>query len=179
VSGIEPTYLWVGAVLRAHGLKGELRVSQLSDIAGRFDPGNRLRLVLPSGETRQVEIKSCRADREALLIRLDGVEDRNQAESLRGSRFEVAASESPDLPDGNYYFHELVGCAGFDRRAGALGVVVDVLEDGGGILLVFQRGDDELLVPFSDALLVEVDTDGKKIDFDLPDGLIEACSSKF
>jgi 16S rRNA processing protein RimM len=83
------------------------------------------------------------------------------------------------LLDGQYYFHELIGCAGFDRQAGELGVVVDVLEDGGGVLLVFRRGDEALLVPFAEALLVEVDPAGKRIDFDLPEGLIAACSSKF
>ena len=63
------------------------------------------------------------------------------------------------------------------RRAGELGEVVEVLEGGGGDLLRVVGAGRELLLPFVDAYLAEVDVAGRRISWDLPEGLIEACGS--
>ncbi|MEM9558250.1 MAG: ribosome maturation factor RimM [Acidobacteriota bacterium] len=168
----------VGRVARPHGVRGEVRVESFSDVPDRFAAGASLRLVGRDGRARSMLIVSSRPVRGALLIAFEGVTDRDAAEALRGSRLEIDADEVPEAPDGWYYHFQLVGCACSDRAVGPLGKVTEVIEDGGGwILQVRQRGRT-LLVPFVDAFLVDLDLDARRIEVDLPPGLIETCTSK-
>ncbi len=171
----------VGRVVAPHGLRGELAVEALSDVPGRFAPGAALLLTLPGGLPRPQVVAGCRVPasrhRHRLLLRLAGVDDRTTAEALRGALLEVEAAAVPPAPEGSYYQFDLVGCRCSDRTAGELGEVVEVLEGGGGDLLRVVGGGRELLLPFVDAYLADVDVDGRHISWDLPEGLIEACGS--
>ncbi|KAB2950064.1 MAG: 16S rRNA processing protein RimM, partial [Thermoanaerobaculia bacterium] len=101
------------------------------------------------------------------------------AEDLRGARLEVAGAAVPAPPAGAFYLFELVGCRCVDRRAGELGVVADVVEGGGGWLIVVERdGGGRLLLPFVERFLRRVDRAAGRIEWALPEGLIEACESR-
>ena len=69
----------------------------------------------------------------------------------------------------------LVGCSCFDAHHGELGVVGEIIEDGGGILLQLEGS---LLVPFVEPFVAEVDVAGRRIDLHLPPGLVELCASR-
>jgi len=175
----------VGRITRAHGIRGELKVEVWSDVESRFAVGHEF-LLKPhpaSGlRPRMRRITSVRPDKGTLLVRFEGIEDRDSAEPLRGAVLEVDEAEVPKPPEGFYYHFQLVGCRLEDRRDGDLGQVVEVIEDGGGhILRVEKKTDGKLvavLVPFVDAFLSRVDIEAKHIDVELPPGLIETCTSK-
>jgi 16S rRNA processing protein RimM len=96
---------------------------------------------------------------------------------LRGATFEVERNRVPDAPQGSYYYFELVGCACRDVEKGNLGSVTGVLEDGGGLLLRVQDGDREILVPFVEDFITDIDVSKGMIELELPKGLIETCTS--
>jgi 16S rRNA processing protein RimM len=177
----------VGRIAAAHGLRGEVAVAVLSDVPGRFTAGASLLLSFPGASPRPVLVTAVRPltsrHKDRLLLSLQGIDDRTAAEALRGALLEVAASAVPPAPAGTWYHFDLVGCRCTDRRAGELGEVAEVVEGGGGDLLrvVAAAGEGkparELLLPFVDAYLAEVDVAGRRILWDLPEGLIEACGS--
>lgn len=171
----------VGRVVAPHGLRGELAVAALSDVPDRFAPGAALLLSVPGAPPRAVVVASSRPHsarhRGRLLVHLSGIDDRTAAEALRGALLEVEASAVPPAPEGSYYHFDLVGCRCADRRWGDLGEVVEVVEGGGGDLLRVLGEGRELLLPFVEAYLAEVDLAGRRILWDLPEGLIEACGS--
>jgi 16S rRNA processing protein RimM len=177
----------VGRIASAHGLRGELAVDPLTDVPDRFASGSTLILTARGSAPRSVVISRSRPlssrHKDRLLVSLQGIEDRTAAEALRGAILEVDAAAVPPAPEGSWYHYDLVGCRCTDRRAGELGEVVEVIEGGGGDLLrVVAPGSDgepgrELLLPFVDAYLTEVDVAGRRILWDLPEGLIEACGS--
>jgi len=173
-----PAPVLVGRIRRAHGVRGEVLVEVLSDVRDRFRPGGRLQLVTATGERGEVEVAAVRGHGDGLLLRLAGCEDRDRAEGLRGALLEVAPAASPPPPAGAYYYYEIVGCACLDRRAGPLGEVTGVIEDGGGLLLEIQREGRTLLVPFVRAYLVAFDRAARRIELELPEGLIETCVSR-
>lgn len=158
-------------------MRGELLVEPLSDVPGRLEPGSRLWLVAGSGERRDVEVATSRPHAGGLLLSFRGLGDRDAVEAFRGGRLEVERGSTPPAPEGSYYFFELVGCACVDARQGELGRVVDVTEDGGGLLLRLRGAAGELLVPFVSAYLVKVDIADRRIDVELPPGLVETCAS--
>jgi 16S rRNA processing protein RimM len=185
VPPITPDRVAVGRVAAAHGLRGEVLVEVLSDVPGRFAPGASLLLTVPGEGARPNSIAASRphggrqgsAGGELLLVALAGVADRTAAEALRGGLIEVPAADVPPAPDGAYYQFDLVGCQCTDVRGAELGEVVEVMAGGGGDLLRVVGGGRELLLPFVDAYLAEVDVAGRRIVWNLPEGLVEACGS--
>lgn len=167
----------VGLIHKPHGLRGEVAVEALSDVEGRFAVGARLVLSVPGVPRRVVSVRSCRAHGRGLLLVFEGVATREAAEQLRGGRLEVERDRVPPAGEGEFYHFELVGCQCYDAGRD-LGVVIAVIEDGGGSILRVRDGEAELLLPFVQEFLAEIDTEGRRIDVDLPDGLVEACRSK-
>lgn len=174
---VSPETVLVARVLRPHGLKGEVAVAVLSDVPGRLDPGSECLLVRRGEAAVAVRIASRRPLGKAVAIALAGFAGRDAAEELRGATLEVPTSRVPPAPPGSYWMHELLGCGAVDVRQGDLGVVVELVEHGGGWLLSIE-GDRKLLVPFVAEFLRGVDVGARRIELELPEGLIEACASR-
>ncbi len=192
-----PETVAVGRILRPHGIQGELVVQVLSDVPDRLAPGRRLLLTwddpaskrspgapvkpaTPARPATTVVVKTERPHKTGALIRFEGVEDRDRAEELRGGWLEVLQSEVPEPPAGTYYHYQLLGCRCFDGETD-LGEVVELLEDGGGLLLIVSDGERRLPIPFVKGFLKSVDVTAgaaKKIELELPPGLVETCASR-
>jgi 16S rRNA processing protein RimM len=183
-----PERVLVGRVLRPHGLRGEAVIEVLSEVPERWEPGSRLWRTDEQGKTfpgREAELKvaSSRPHKTGRLVRFAGCESREDVEALRGSWLAVERSQVPPRPEGEYYHFELLGCRLRLREDGGereLGPVVDLQEDGGGLLLVVDAGAEaggRLPIPFVREFLREVDVDGGTIVVELPEGFVEACGS--
>jgi 16S rRNA processing protein RimM len=173
-----PPTVVVAEVRRPHGLRGEVLLTLLSDIPRRIEQGSELQLVYPDGRREQVEVESARQQKGAVVVRFLGATNRDDAEAFRGGRLEVAEESVPPSPEGSYYYYELLGCACHDEKEGDLGRVVEIVEDGGGLILKLDDGQKELMVPFVRAYLKEVDIAAGTIELDLPEGLVETCGSR-
>ena len=178
-----PETVLVGRVLRPHGVRGEVAVEVLTDVWERLDPGSRLLLTDGEAAPRSVPglpaalvVAGGRPQKSGMLVRFEGIEDRDRAELLRGSWLAVPRSEVPAAPPGTYYHYELLGC--LCREGGReLGRVVDLVEDGGGLLLMVEGAEGTVPVPFVQSYLCGIDVAGGTIDLELPPGFLEACGS--
>lgn len=172
-----PDTVTVGRVLRAHGVRGEVGVEVLSDVPGRFAPGSGMLAAREGEPPIRLTVAASRPHKGGLTVRFEGIEDRDRADELRGMWLEVPRSEVPEPPPGTYYHWQLLGCR---CRAGSedLGRVVEVVEDGGGLLLICEGGGRKVPVPFVREFLREVDVAGGRIELNLPPGLLEACASR-
>lgn len=171
-----PDRICVATVRRVHGIRGAVVVEVHSDNPERFAAGNTMTASLTGGGELPLTIETASAHTGGLLLTFAEVSDRDAAQQLRGASLEVDRAAVPPAPEGTYYFFELVGCHCFDG-AEALGRVEDVLEDGGGLLLLVRDGDRQVPIPFVERFLRRVDVGQGRIDFELPPGLIEACAS--
>ena len=172
-----PDRVVVGRAHGPHGVRGEVSVEVLTDVEERFAPGSRLTAVDPKGRERSLEVAGSRRHKGGLLVLFAGIGDRDEAAVLRGSTLEVARAEVPPAPEGTYYFYELVGCRAFDVRDGDLGEVTDVIEDGGGLLLVVSGPRGTVPIPFVKSFLKSVDVEEGRIELELPPGLVDICAS--
>ena len=171
-----PETVTVGRVLRPHGVRGEVSIEVLSDVPGRFEPGSVLLAAREGEAPARLKVAAGRPHKAGAVVRFEGFDDRDRAEELRGMWLEVPRSEVPEPPAGTYYHWQLLGCR---CRAGEedLGTVVELLEEGGGLLLVCEREGRRVPVPFVERFLREVDVAEGRIELDLPPGLLEACAS--
>lgn len=172
-----PETVTVGRVLRPHGIRGEVVVEVLSDVPGRFERGRSVLAAREGERPVRLTVATYRPHKTGAVVRFEGPEDRDRAEELRGMWLEVPRAEVPPAPEGTYYHYELLGCRCFSGGED-LGEVVEVREDGGGVLLIVNDGERQVPVPFVREFLREVDVAGARIDLDLPPGLVEECASR-
>lgn len=167
----------VGRVVRAHGVAGGVLIAPESDNSRRFAGDAELWLERAGEPAQRLRIAASRRQGGLLWIRFAGIDDRDAAAALAGAELTVPRAALPAPAPGSFYEGDLVGCRCRDRRAGALGEVQRLIADGGGHLLLIADGRRELLVPFAERFLLAVDLERRSIDLDLPEGLLEACTS--
>ena len=169
--------LVVGRVVRAHGITGELVVEvRTDDPDARFAPGTRLRARPPGGgPQRTYVIDSAREHSGRLLVRLEGVADRNAADALRGNIFLVDSEGLPQIDDPDeFYDHQLEGLRVVTTDGRLVGNVNEVLHTAAGELLsVTSETGAEILVPFVSAIVTEVSLESQTVEIDPPEGLLE------
>jgi len=154
----EPTVV-VGRITRPHGLKGELSVLVLSEVEGRFADG----AVVYLEDGRVLTVESARRHRSGLLVKFREVPDRTAAERLARRVLMVPASASPELPDGSWWDHQLVGCEVVSESGRSLGTVREVIHTAANDVWSAVSDDRETLIPALKDVIVAVDTAGKRI----------------
>jgi 16S rRNA processing protein RimM len=169
--------LVAGRIAKAHGITGELVVDvRTDDPEARFTVGNRMRLKnFRTGVEREAVIASVRPHAARLLIRLEGVADRDSADALRGWLFVVDSAELPAIEDPDeFYDHQLEGLAVVTVDGRDVGTVAEVLHTPGGELLSI-RGDSavEVLVPFVSEIVTSVSLADGIVRIDPPEGLLD------
>jgi 16S rRNA processing protein RimM len=149
----------VGRVGRPHGLDGSFHVTQ-----ARADLLSLGAVVQVAGASREV-VRRAGTD-ERPILRLDGSEDRNDAEALRGEELRVARADAPALEEGEYSAEELEGCRVADGDV-TLGVVRRLVAlPSCDALEVAREGDADLLVPLVRDAVRTVDPAARRIDVD-------------
>jgi 16S rRNA processing protein RimM len=169
--------LTIGRVVKAHGVTGEIVVEiRTDDPEIRFVPGAVLRARGSDDHERDYVIDAVRVHGGRLLVRLDGVADRDAADGLRGSLFLIDSEDLPPIeePD-TYYDHQLEGLRVCTTAGRHIGTVAEVLHTAAGELLAVSRDDEagELLVPFVSAIVTSVSLDSCTVEIDPPEGLLE------
>lgn len=146
------TRLVVGQVRGLHGLRGGVRVEILTDDASRFEPGS---LVFLEGTTEALTVLEANADGPGLLVRFRERPDRTSVEGLRDRYLEAQAPVGP-LPEGEYYWHQVIGLRVLDVAEAELGCVTDVFRAGGGEVFVVEGPRGELMIPAVSAVVREL-----------------------
>jgi 16S rRNA processing protein RimM len=173
----------VGRVRRAHGLKGELLVSLMTDAPDAiFAPGARVFVGTPDGDlaldartqqARALTVTGAREFKHDLLVTFDGIADRSEAERWNGRTFLVPVEELDEPEEGELWLHELPGFRALDPTGAAIGEVVNYYELPQGILLEISTARGLRDVPFSDAFVKAFDREARVMTLDVPEGLLE------
>lgn len=177
-----PALIEVGRVTRAHGIRGEVKVDGPPDLLDALEGVTRV-FVQPGGAdpratTRigdvagfSAALRQCRMHQGAALLVLEGVPTRNDAEDLRGARIHVFGEDLPDLADGEYYAHDLVGLQVVDMEGNALGELVEVLATGANDVYVVRGPAGERLLPAIESVVKAIDMEAGLLRVIIPEGL--------
>lgn len=149
----------MGRIARAHGVRGEVAVLALSQVASRFEPGSRL--FLDRSPQRSLTVASSRPHHGRLLVRFEGIEDRTKADGLRGAYLFVPAGWSPQLPEGEFWPHQLVGCEVRTAAGRSIGRIREVIHTPANDVWATEGPDGETLVPALREVVEEVDLDAR------------------
>jgi 16S rRNA processing protein RimM len=165
--------LVVGRIAKAHGIAGEVSVDvRTDDPDHRYALGASLETDPP--EKGPLTIAATRWHSGRLLIRFDGVGDRNAAEALQGTLLVADSETSRRGDDGDFWDHDLIGLEATLTDGTLVGTVSDVLHPPGPPVLVITRGGGaETLVPFVGELVPTVDITARRLVIDPPVGLLD------
>ncbi|MGB2694245.1 MAG: ribosome maturation factor RimM [Dehalococcoidia bacterium] len=161
-------YVAVGWVRGSHGTHGALKVDPLTDFPHRFEPGASLWI---AGERRTVLSAGSPAGRGTLVLELDEVETREDAQALRGLLLEVPEHDLPHLDDDQYFRFQLIGMSVFDADGAPLGRIGEVIDTGANDVYAVRDEEGELLIPAIDTVVKKVDVARRRMVVELMPGL--------
>ena len=159
-----------GRIVGVFGLRGECKIDATRLGADALAPGSLVRVRLPDGSERALRVRRTRMHKGRPLAAFDGFDDVSAAQALVGA---VLALERSDvvLAAGEYLDADLVGCVLVDAAGAALGTVVAVEHYPAQDMLVI--GTARVLVPMVGAFVKAIDVARKRIEVDLPRGLLD------
>jgi 16S rRNA processing protein RimM len=150
----------VGRITKPHGLRGEVAVEVRSDNPERFAEGARLFLE----DGRELSVARSHRHGSRLLLTFAGVADRTGAEALHGRLLVVPESWLPELPEGEFWPHQLEGCVVVTGSGRELGTIVEIVANPANDLWVARDAEGtETLIPALRDVIVQVDPGGKRI----------------
>ncbi len=157
----EPVFLAVGKLRRPHGVKGEMLMEVLTDFPQRLWSKKTIYV----GERHEpMVINTIRPQDRALLLTFEGIEDCDTVGKLRNLIVYVKNADLPKLPEGEYYYHELLDLTVIDENGQKLGVLSEIIETGANDVYVVQPPEgDEILLPVIDGVILNVDLERREM----------------
>jgi len=163
----------IARAVRPRGLKGEIVAELLTDFPERFEDVEELVLVSPTGERKTATLENYWFQNDRVILKLADYDDVEVAKKLVGFDFGVPEAERVPLPSDQYYYWELEGCT-VKVAEQSIGKVQSVIRTGGTeILEIADENGKQRLIPLVDSIVVEIDTAGKTIIVDPPEGLLD------
>lgn len=166
----------VGKIVNTHGIRGEVRVVSITDFAEeRYKKGNKLYIFKEkSSEPMEVTIASHRSHKSFDLLTFEGFTNINQVEPLKGSVAKIPESQLGSLEEDEFYFHEIIGCKVETAEGEEIGTVKEILTPGANDVWVVQRSrKKDVLIPYIEQIVKEVDIKAQKIVISPMEGLLE------
>jgi len=160
----------VGYGRRAHGIGGEVVVRPQTDDPDRWVVGASF--ITDESPPRTLEVTALRPHHDDLLVRFAGIDDRDGADALRGTVFQIPATDRRPLGDAEFWPDDLIGATALGPEGQTLGTVTGVEFGDAQDRLVIETADGSRVeVPFVSAIVPAVDLEARVITVTPPDGL--------
>jgi 16S rRNA processing protein RimM len=153
----------IGVVVGSHGLQGTLKIDLQTDFPERFEGLKACLLCSKDGSAQEVRIKRCKFAPRGILLTLEGIRTREQADEIRGATIELPMSQRWDLPEDAFYVSDLIGCRARTEAGDDIGEVEEVIR-GSQDILVLKTAKGEVLVPFVNEWVGRTDVKDKFIE---------------
>lgn len=170
-------FIVLGHITRPHGVHGAVIITPYTANFESILDGRGLELLSPNGEVRRaVGSLKGKPAAQGLIVKLKDVTTREAAQALKGWRLGLDRALLPAVEDDEVYWADLIDLDLFTPDGERFGRVTNLMEAGAGLILVATPADGsdrELLVPFQDQFVVEVDLDGRRLILDIPPDLLD------
>lgn len=159
-------YFEIGFVSGAHGTRGIVKAYYFSS-----DPGNLCTLPFMFCDGVKTAVESCSVHGREILIKFEGVDDRDAALALKGRVLEIERSMGAPLSEGEFYIQDIIGCDVYEGSV-KIGVLADVMETGANDVYSITTSDGgEILLPAIDTVVLSIDVENGKIHVKVPEGV--------
>jgi 16S rRNA processing protein RimM len=164
----------IGRIVNTHGIRGELKIVPETDFPERFETGSSLIIVDIQDKQTPVKVQSARLHKNMYIVKFEQFGNINEVEKYKGSLLKMEEKYQQSLDEGEYYYHEIMGCKVVTEEGQELGLVSEILTPGANDVWVVKRPKGkELLLPVIDDVVLEVDVASKTIRIHLMEGLLD------
>lgn len=158
----------IGRIVNAVALRGEVKVYNYSGYKERYEELDRIIV-----ENTEYEIEKVRYQQEMVILKLAGVDNRNDAEAMKNKDVFITEEDLDELPDDTFYIRDLIGLQAVDD-SGRIGIVKDVLQPSAQDVYVIKTDSGrDILVPAVNEFVKEVNLEEGFIRLSLIEGMIE------
>ena len=153
----EPAFVVVGRLRKPHGIRGEMTMELLTEFPERIRAG----LEVYVGESHRLHhIRKIRGHQKALIVSFQEYGNRDDVEDLRNQLVSVPVDSIPRLPDGEYYYHQIIGLRVISDQGSSLGTVSSIIETGSNdVCVVKSESGGDILLPAIDTVILNIDLD--------------------
>ncbi len=164
--------LCVAEIVGAHGIKGMVKLKIFSE-----DPLNLMDYapLYDSKKDKEFKFTNIASHKNTYLAWLEGCDDRNKSEDLRGTKLYITSDKLPEIvEEGTYYYKDLEGLTVKDDTGLIIGTTVKINDFGAGELLEISQYNNKgtFLLPFTDECVPTINLDKKEVTVKIPEGLI-------
>jgi 16S rRNA processing protein RimM len=161
--------LEIGQIVNTHGLRGDLKVMPWCDDPEMF---HELEYVLI--DNKEFKIEKSSLHKNMVLLKLEGINDINDAQGYKNKVLRIPREELGELPDGTYYICDLLGCSVETDAGVGLGKICDIIKTGSNDVYVVENSEKrQTLIPVIDEVIRSVDIAEKRIIITPLKGLID------
>lgn len=162
----------VGFILRPHGVGGELKVRFASEDRRELSPDTLIGVSVSGKETWFAKVESVRPCQKEQLLKLAGIDTKEQALELSGGELVTHPENLQKLPTGEYYHYQLIGMHVLDEDGRELGILDEIISTGSNDVYVVRSGREEILLPAIDEVIRQVDPPQKRMVVRVLEGLV-------
>lgn len=168
-------YFDVGKIVNTHGIKGEVRVNSITNYPeDRYYDGSPLVLFKEQGEPVELVVNSYRVHKSFDLLTFKDHASINDVEKYVGGMLRVSEDNLFVLEENEFYLHEIIGLNVMDEDGTEIGKIKEVLSPGANDVWVVQRqGQKDLLLPYIESVILNVDLDKGQVTVHIMEGLDE------
>lgn len=164
----------IGFIMNTHGIKGEVKVRQITDFIERFDAGSTVYYKETAGDIIPLTIESSRSHKNALLVKFEQYDSINDVEKLKGMTLYIKHDQLTELGPNEYYYHEIIGCTVKTTDGDTIGVIESILAPGANdVFVVKDEKDKEYLIPHIKDVVKQVDVENKIVTIEVMEGLLD------
>lgn len=165
----EPVFLMIGKLRRAHGIHGEILMDVSTDFPERLHPG---KAIFVGEQHKPCKIENLRWANKNIIIKLCDVNTPEEIVQYRNQYIYISSEDLPELPDGEFYHHQLLGLMAETEDGTPIGIVKDILETGANDVYVIEtEAGKEILLPAIFDVILSYDLDAGRLIVRLPDYL--------
>jgi 16S rRNA processing protein RimM len=165
---IKPS-LSIGKVVKAHGLRGQLKVLPYGETFSTLSAEEKITANLPDGTSLTLTLTEIRPHQKTFLLMSREIGTVEQARRLVGAELCVPESRLPPTASGEFYWYQLIGLEVVNTGGQSLGTLEEIIETGSNDVYVVRRGREEILVPAMEEVVLEVDLHRRVMTVDLPE----------
>ena len=166
------TRVSIGKITKHQGNKGEVRAIPLTDNPERFELLDKV-LLVKGDRIISKEIEYIRFYKNFIILKLDGVDDLEQASDYRNYLIQIPEEEKLPLPEGEYYIDDLIGFKVLTEDGRELGNLTEVIKNAGTDIFLVKGESAEYMIPAARAIITKIDQTAARIMINPPPGLLE------
>jgi len=164
----------IGKIINTHGIKGEVKVKQITDFIERFNEGSIVYLIDQHDEAHQLEIDGSRTQKNLLLLHFTGYNTIEAVEPFKGLSLKIKENQLTDLEENEYYYYEIIGCSVYTMDGEEIGIIDSILSPGANDVWVIKDNQKkDILIPYIEEVVKIVDVENKRVIIEPMEGLLE------